>query len=96
MHGQYTLYYAGSGFSLLSSIILLILSTTSIHTVSPDRFLSVINAAFLIAVVVYNTLKSGTIPWTGNNNNLAPNQMGFATYCSSYDNDETTFYRCCK
>lgn len=59
--------------------------------------MSVLNIALLVAVIVYNTLKSGVIPWTDGKAKGGPSQanLGFASYCSSYQ-DTTTQYRCCE
>ncbi|ORY98708.1 hypothetical protein BCR43DRAFT_488020 [Syncephalastrum racemosum] len=91
----FILYYVGSGFSLLSSLGLTLQSMTNYQTVASDRFFSIVNAALLVAVVVYNSLRSGVIPWTNGTDSDAPSMFnqGWATYCSVYSNN-TSMNRC--
>lgn len=63
-----------------------------------DRVLSVINLLLFIAIVVYNTLEAGTVPWTGallNKQFIAPDTKGWANYCPNYT-DQGIMIRCCK
>ncbi|ORZ00403.1 hypothetical protein BCR43DRAFT_485154, partial [Syncephalastrum racemosum] len=91
----YILYFVGPGVSTLSAIALNIVSFSSVKSIRGDRAISVLNLALMIAVIVYNTLKSGVIPWTdGKESTSADINEGFATYCPTYS-DKLTFYRCC-
>lgn len=60
--------------------------------------MSAINLALMIIVIVYNTLKSGTIPWTDGieqpSSTSSNIKAGYAPYCGSFS--DITFYRCCK
>ncbi|KAI7878661.1 hypothetical protein K492DRAFT_196673 [Lichtheimia hyalospora FSU 10163] len=97
----YTLYYVAHGFSCLCALVL-ILSTFQRKTIRPDRLLSIVNAALTIAVLVYNSISSGNIPWVGFADTpwRGPHdhtQKGLATYCSDYngvDDAMITFKRC--
>ncbi|KAI9023787.1 hypothetical protein CLU79DRAFT_117568 [Phycomyces nitens] len=90
----YILYFVGPGVSVICSLTLVI-STWTIQAIRHDRILSGFNFALLVAVIVYSTLKSGTVPWT-NGQVAGPSSVpyGFASYCDIYSKDQTTFYRC--
>jgi hypothetical protein len=61
-----------------------------------DRILCVINLLLSIAIIVYNSLQSGTIPWTGSvAKPFKSNMKGFVTYCPNY-HDSLSSIRCCK
>ncbi|KAG0170047.1 hypothetical protein DFQ28_002636 [Apophysomyces sp. BC1034] len=68
---------------------------SNVKSIRADRVLSIINLPLLIAVIVYNTLKSGVIPWTdGKEDGPSEVVLGFATYCDAYTGSQTTFLRC--
>ncbi|KAL0087865.1 hypothetical protein J3Q64DRAFT_1833214 [Phycomyces blakesleeanus] len=90
----YILYFVGPGFSVICALTLVI-STWTIQAIRHDRILSGFNIALLIAVIIYSTMKSGTIPWTnGQVTEPSSTPYGFASYCDTYSKDQTTFYRC--
>jgi hypothetical protein len=93
---QYTLYYVGSIVSVLSATLLLILGLFNVKSVLGDRIVSFINLLLLIAIAVYNSLESHTVPWMGRVEYEFSSQIkGYAPYCSNYNSDNT-FKRCCK
>ncbi|KAI8142217.1 hypothetical protein BJV82DRAFT_615994 [Fennellomyces sp. T-0311] len=104
-YAVYTLYYVGAGFSFLCALALFVLSfMPSIRSTRGDRILSIICVALLIAVIVYNSLEGGLVPWLGGTGTTPDpqagiaEQKGFATYCSNYGTDSAEsrniFYRC--
>lgn len=59
--------------------------------------MSIINLLLCIAVVVYNSLQAGMIPWQGAvSNSFTSNEKGWATYCSNYGGTGLVSVRCCK
>lgn len=94
---QYILYIVGPGVSIICSLALNVVSISSVKSTRGDRTLSILNLALMIAVIVYNTLKSGVVPWKPEPDADAPSSAtpGFATYCTNY-HDSTTANRCCK
>lgn len=77
-------------------MILLILACFQSKSLIGDRVMSIINLLLCIAVVVYNSLQSGMIPWTGSlSRPFTSNAKGWAPYCPSYT-DSLTSVRCCK
>ncbi|KAI9494796.1 hypothetical protein BDB00DRAFT_938098 [Zychaea mexicana] len=86
----YVLYYVGAGFSLICSVALLVVSCMSnIRSIRGDRIVSVVCIALLIAVIVYNTIEAGVVPWLPSDiasdaQQNFPSTKGFATYCSDY------------
>ncbi|KAI8373555.1 hypothetical protein EDC96DRAFT_424027, partial [Choanephora cucurbitarum] len=90
---QYTLYYVGSIVSILSVTFLLIFSLMS-KSLWSDRIASLINLSLCIAVAVYTSLKSGTVPWTGSvSSSFDSSMQGYVSYCSSYS-DTVLSNRC--
>ncbi|KAI8385756.1 hypothetical protein BD560DRAFT_384256 [Blakeslea trispora] len=90
----YTLYYVGSIVSILSVTFILIFGCFMSKSLLSDRIISLINIALCIAVAVYTTLKSGTIPWTGSTFNSFSSPMhGYVNYCSFYS-DSMLSSRC--
>lgn len=82
--------------SVLSVIILLILGCIQSKSLLSDRVMSIINLLLFIAIIVYNSLESGTIPWTGSlAKQFTSTTKGFASYCPDYDDNRTSI-RCCK
>ncbi|KAG2207003.1 hypothetical protein INT47_008472, partial [Mucor saturninus] len=90
----YILYYVGPIVSILSIFILLILGCIQSKSLLSDRVMSIINLLLFIAIAVYNSLQSGTIPWTGNlTKQFTSNTKGYASYCSNYEDNRTSI-RC--
>ncbi|KAI8375974.1 uncharacterized protein BYT42DRAFT_572957 [Radiomyces spectabilis] len=92
----YILYFVGPGFSIICSIALIFVSISTIKNIRGDRILSVINLILMIAVVVYNTLQAGVVPWT-DGKEKDPGRgpyRGYADYCSFYGSGTDSFYRC--
>ncbi|KAI8077354.1 uncharacterized protein B0P05DRAFT_128897 [Gilbertella persicaria] len=90
----YTLYYVGSIVSIISSTFLLIFGCTLSKSLLSDRILSLINLALYVAVVVYNSLASGNIPWTGSlAKPISSDMKGYVNYCSGYT-DSSLYNRC--
>ncbi|GAA5810494.1 hypothetical protein MFLAVUS_003916 [Mucor flavus] len=90
----YILYYVAPIVSILSIFILFFLSCINSKSLFSDRVMSLINLLLCIAVVVYNSLKSDTVPWTGSlTKQFISRSKGYASYCSNY-NDGITATRC--
>ncbi|KAI9316881.1 hypothetical protein BX666DRAFT_1947674 [Dichotomocladium elegans] len=91
----YILYFVGPGVSLISSIALNIVSMTRVKSIRGDRILCMPNVAIMIAVIVYNTLKAGAVPWTKTPVEGVPSSATstFVTYCKNID-DSVTANRC--
>lgn len=80
----------------MSATALLLIGCIGAKSLWSDRIVSVINLLLSIAIIVYNSLQSGTIPWTGAVTKPFESTMkGFVTYCSDYD-DTLNSIRCCK
>lgn len=93
---QYILYYVGPIVSILSATVLLVVGCVFSKSLWSDRITSLINLLLFIAIIVYNSLKSGTIPWTGSvSNSLTSTMKGYVTYCPNYS-DSIMSNRCCK
>ncbi|CEP08583.1 hypothetical protein [Parasitella parasitica] len=90
----YILYYVGPIVSILSATVLLVVGCVSSKSLWSDRITGCINVLLFIAIIVYNSLTSGTIPWTGSvaNSNMST-MKGYVTYCSNYS-DSLMSSRC--
>ncbi|KAI9311793.1 hypothetical protein BX666DRAFT_895372 [Dichotomocladium elegans] len=63
-----------------------------IPSIRGDRTMAILNLALMVAVIIYNTLKGGPMPWTNNADEPgapAKTSPGFATYCFAYRNPKT-------
>jgi hypothetical protein len=50
-----------------------------------DRVLGVFNFIFLVIVLIYNTVKSGQVPWMGNlGYDFTSDAKGWVPYCAQY------------
>lgn len=79
-------------------LILIAGCASSRKSLMGDRVLSIINLMLYIAIIAYNAMNVGTVPWTGtmpNKQFVAPNTHGWADYCANYTN-EGIRDRCCK
>lgn len=93
---QYILYYVGPIVSILSATVLLVVGCVFSKSLWSDRITSCINLLLFIAIIVYNSLTSGTVPWMGSASNSNTSTMkGYVTYCSNYS-DSLMSNRCCK
>ncbi|CAO3675314.1 unnamed protein product [Rhizopus stolonifer] len=89
----YTLYYVGPLVSIISINALFIIGYRT-QSLIGDRVLSLLNTALYVAIVVYNTKKSGTIPWLGDaTTGFTSNIQGWVPYCSTYSYINTSL-RC--
>ncbi|EPB82290.1 hypothetical protein HMPREF1544_10970 [Mucor circinelloides 1006PhL] len=90
----YILYYVGPIVSILSATVLLIVGCVFSKSLWSDRITSCINLLLFIAIIVYNSLTSGTVPWMGSVSNSNTSTMkGYVTYCSNYS-DSLMSNRC--
>ncbi|KAI7908039.1 uncharacterized protein BX663DRAFT_539408 [Cokeromyces recurvatus] len=92
----YILYYAGTISSVLSSTVLLFLNCMLLlpKLLWYDCLISIINMLLFVSIIIYISLKSGVIPWTGNiEKQFSSTTKGYVTYCSNYD-DDNMLIRC--
>ncbi|KAL7310378.1 hypothetical protein PS15m_009889 [Mucor circinelloides] len=90
----YILYYVGPIVSILSATVLLVVGCVFSKSLWSDRITSCINLLLFIAIIVYNSLTSGTVPWMGSASNSNTSTMkGYVTYCSNYS-DSLMSNRC--
>ncbi|CAO3611421.1 unnamed protein product [Mucor hiemalis] len=76
-------------------MILLLLACFQAKSLIGDRVMSIINLLLFIAIVVYNSLQSGMIPWTGAvSKPFTSDAKGWASYCSNYGGTGLVSVRC--
>ncbi|KAG2228283.1 hypothetical protein INT45_011075, partial [Circinella minor] len=87
----YILYFVGAGFSFICSVALVfVIFMPNIRSIRGDRIISILCVALLIAVIIYGSLDTTTVPWVpidqamDSQQSQLPSQKGFVTYCSDY------------